>query len=32
MAVRDNELAAEAVGVNTTYYKVLAFTIGAMLA
>jgi len=29
IAIRDNEIAAEAMGVNTTKYKVLAFTIGA---
>ncbi|MGI9952461.1 branched-chain amino acid ABC transporter permease [Moorellaceae bacterium AZ2] len=29
LAVRENEIAAEAMGINTTYYKVLAFTIGA---
>lgn len=29
LAVRENELAAEMMGVNTTYYKVLAFVLGA---
>ena len=32
IAVRENEIAAEAMGVNTTKYKVLAFTIGAFFA
>lgn len=32
IAIREDEIAAEAVGVNTTYYKVLAFTIGAAFA
>ncbi len=32
LAVRENELAAELVGVNTTRYKVLAFVIGAFFA
>jgi branched-chain amino acid transport system permease protein len=31
-AVRDDEIAAEAMGVNTTYYKVLAFVVGSALA
>lgn len=31
IAVRENEIAAEAMGVNTTKYKVMAFTIGAIL-
>ncbi|MGX7013211.1 branched-chain amino acid ABC transporter permease [Vagococcus silagei] len=31
-SVRDNEIAAEAMGVNTTKYKVIAFVIGAMTA
>ena len=31
-AVRMDEKAAEAAGINTTYYKVLAFTQGAMLS
>lgn len=32
MAVRDDEIAAEAMGVNTTRYKVTAFVIGAFFA
>lgn len=32
IAVRDNELAAEAMGINPTYLKILAFTLGAALA
>ena len=32
IAVRENEIAAEAMGVNTTKYKVMAFTIGAFFA
>lgn len=32
ISIRENEIAAEAMGVNTTKYKVLAFTIGAMFA
>jgi branched-chain amino acid transport system permease protein len=32
IAVRENEIAAEAMGVDTTRYKVLAFTIGAAFA
>ncbi|HMM22340.1 MAG TPA: branched-chain amino acid ABC transporter permease [Selenomonadales bacterium] len=32
IAIRENEIAAEAMGVNTTKYKVLAFTIGAAFA
>lgn len=31
-AVRHDELAAESLGIRTTYYKVLAFTLGAALA
>ena len=31
-AIRDDEVAAEALGVNTTSYKVLAFVIGAFFA
>ncbi|MBD1938336.1 branched-chain amino acid ABC transporter permease [Microcoleus sp. FACHB-68] len=31
-AIREDELAAGAVGINPTYYKVLAFTLGAILA
>ena len=32
ISIRENEIAAEAMGVDTTKYKVLAFTIGAMFA
>ena len=32
ISVRENEIAAEAMGVDTTKYKVLAFTIGAAFA
>ncbi len=32
IAIRENEIAAEAMGVNTTKYKVIAFTIGAAFA
>ncbi|MGE5527764.1 MAG: branched-chain amino acid ABC transporter permease [Patescibacteria group bacterium] len=32
MAVREDEIAAEAMGINTTWYKVAAFTIGAFFA
>ena len=32
VAIRENEIAAEAMGVNTTKYKVMAFTIGAGFA
>ncbi len=32
ISVRENEIAAEAMGVNTTRYKVLAFSIGAFFA
>jgi branched-chain amino acid transport system permease protein len=31
-AIREDELAADSMGINPTYYKVLAFTLGAMLA
>lgn len=31
-AIREDELAADTMGINLTYYKVLAFTLGAMLA
>src|SRR5213594_3785574 len=31
-AIRDDEIAAESLGVNTTAYKVLAFVIGAFFA
>lgn len=32
IAINDDEIAAEAMGVNTTKYKVMAFVIGAILA
>ncbi len=32
IAIRENEIAAEAMGINTTKYKVMAFTIGAGFA
>lgn len=32
MSIRDNEIAAESVGINITKYKLLAFTISAALA
>jgi branched-chain amino acid transport system permease protein len=32
ITIRENEVAAEAMGINTTYYKVSAFVIGAFLA
>lgn len=32
IALREDELAASAMGINPTYYKVLAFVIGAVLA
>lgn len=32
IAIREDEIAAEAMGINTTYYKVLAFAIGAFFA
>ena len=32
ISIRENEIAAEAMGIDTTKYKVLAFTIGAMFA
>lgn len=32
ISIRENEIAAEAMGVDTTKYKVMAFTIGAALA
>jgi branched-chain amino acid transport system permease protein len=32
IAISEDEIAAEAMGVNTTFYKVLAFTIGAFFA
>ncbi len=32
LSIRENELAADLVGINTTQYKVMAFTIGAFFA
>ena len=32
LSIRENEIAAESVGVKTTYYKTLAFVVSAMLA
>lgn len=32
LSIRENEIAAEASGVNTTFYKVLAFTVSAFFA
>lgn len=32
IAIREDEIAAESTGVNTTYYKVLAFAVGALFA
>ena len=32
ISVREDEIAADAMGINTTYYKVVAFTIGAIFA
>ncbi len=32
ISIRENEIAAEAMGINTTFYKVLAFAIGAFFA
>lgn len=32
VAIREDEVAAGAMGVNTTYYKVLAFAVGAVFA
>ncbi len=32
MAIRDNEIAAESVGINITKYKLMAFTVSAALA
>lgn len=32
ISIREDEIAAEAMGVNTTFYKVLAFAIGAFFA
>ena len=32
IAIREDEIAADAMGINTTYYKVVAFTIGSFFA
>ncbi|ABO50751.1 amino acid/amide ABC transporter membrane protein 2, HAAT family [Desulforamulus reducens MI-1] len=32
VSIRENEIAAEAMGINTTKYKVMAFTIGSFFA
>ena len=32
ISVRENEIASDAMGINTTYYKVLAFAIGSFFA
>lgn len=32
IAIRDDEIAAESMGINTTFYKVLAFGVGAFFA
>lgn len=32
LAIREDEIASEAVGINTTYYKVFAFALSAMFA
>jgi branched-chain amino acid transport system permease protein len=32
MAIRDNRIAAEAVGINVTEFKIMAFTISAAIA
>jgi branched-chain amino acid transport system permease protein len=32
ISIRENEIAADAMGINTTYYKVMAFAIGAFFA
>ncbi|MCU9612830.1 branched-chain amino acid ABC transporter permease [Caldibacillus lycopersici] len=32
VAIRENEIAADAMGINTTYYKVVAFVIGSFFA
>ncbi len=31
MAIRDNRIAAESIGINVTKYKLMAFTISAAL-
>lgn len=32
IAIRENEIAADAMGINTTYYKVAAFVVGSFFA
>lgn len=32
IAVREDEIAADSMGINTTYYKVIAFTLGSFFA
>lgn len=32
ISIRENEIAADAMGINTTYYKVVAFALGAFFA
>ncbi|HHY73766.1 MAG TPA: branched-chain amino acid ABC transporter permease [Bacillus bacterium] len=32
ISVRENEIAADAMGISTTYYKVIAFTLGSFFA
>ena len=32
VAIREDEIASESLGINTTYYKVVAFAIGALFA
>lgn len=32
ISIRENEIAADAMGINTTFYKVIAFTIGSFFA
>ncbi len=32
IAIREDEIAADTLGINTTYYKVIAFTIGSFFA
>ncbi len=32
IAIRENEIAADAMGINTTYYKVIAFALGSFFA
>ena len=32
IAIREDEIAADSMGINTTYYKILAFTLGSFFA